>query len=68
MQGYMIASIEYLASKRFSEEDLRFYIYTSEKARLKINKIVLINQEIVLQIIEIRENFIKQIKENRTDY
>lgn len=57
----MIASIEYLASKKFSEENLRFYIYTSEKARLKINKIVLINQEIVLQIIEIRENFIKQI-------
>ena len=31
----MIASIEYLASKRFSEENLRFYIYTSEKAKIE---------------------------------
>ena len=31
----MIASIEYLASKRFSKEILRFYIYTSEKAKIE---------------------------------
>ena len=37
----MIASIEYLTSKRFSEENLRFYIILQEKLRLKINKLIL---------------------------